>query len=89
MLVAACSYHKANHIEKRDLRSADNIRHQFFGHVHRPISESWRGIPYSTLRGINHQVPFDFNSIEVVPKSHELPAYSVVLGRGPDEGAGP
>ena len=37
--------------------------------LHRPISGSWRGIPYSTLRGINHQVPFDFDSVEVVPKS--------------------
>ena len=56
-----------------------NIRHIFFGHVHRPISGSWRGIPYSSLRGINHQVPLDFKSIEVVPKSHEPPAYAVVF----------
>ncbi len=34
-----------------------NIRHLFFGHVHRPITGSWRGIPYSTMRGTNHQVP--------------------------------
>ena len=61
------------------LSSHDNIRHLFFGHVHRPISGSWRGIPYSTLRGINHQVPFDFESVEVVPKSHEPPAYAVIF----------
>ena len=56
-----------------------NIRHLFFGHVHRPIAGSWRGIPYSTLRGTNHQVPLDFEAIEVVPKSHEPPAYAVVF----------
>jgi len=56
-----------------------NIRHLFFGHVHRPISGSWQGIPYSTLRGINHQVPLDFGPLEVVPKSHEQPAYAVVF----------
>ena len=57
----------------------DNIRHLFFGHVHRPISGSWHGIPYSTLRGINHQVPLDFAPLEVVPKSHEQPAYAVIF----------
>ena len=57
----------------------DNIRHIFFGHVHRPITGSWRGIPFSTMRGTNHQVPFDFDSIEVVPKSHEQAAYAVVF----------
>jgi len=56
-----------------------NIRHLFFGHVHRPIAGSWRGIPYTTLRGTNHQVPLDFDAIEVVPKSHEPPAYALVL----------
>ena len=56
-----------------------NIRHIFFGHVHRPITGSWRGISYSTMRGTNHQVPFDFDAVEVVPKSHEQPAYAVVF----------
>jgi len=56
-----------------------NIRHLFFGHVHRPITGSWRGIPFSTMRGTNHQVPFDFDALDVVPKSHEQPAYAVVF----------
>ena len=47
--------------------------------VHRPIAGSWRGIPHSTLRGTNHQVPLDFDAVEVVPKSHEPPAYAVVF----------
>jgi 3',5'-cyclic-AMP phosphodiesterase len=33
-----------------------NIRHIFFGHVHRPVHGVWRGIPFSTHRGLNHQV---------------------------------
>ena len=64
------------------LADYNNIRHLFFGHVHRPIAGSWRGIPYTTLRGTNHQVPLDFNAVEVVPKSHEPPAYALVLWFG-------
>ena len=30
------------------------------------------------MRGTNHQVPFDFDALDVVPKSHEQPAYAVV-----------
>lgn len=61
------------------LSGHENIRHLFFGHVHRPIAGNWRGISFTTLRGINHQVPLDFASLEVVPKSHEPPAYAVVF----------
>jgi 3',5'-cyclic-AMP phosphodiesterase len=55
------------------------IRHIFFGHVHRPISGSWRGIPFSTLRGTNHQVAFDLDPKGQHLASHEPPAYGVVL----------
>lgn len=55
-----------------------SIRHLFFGHVHRPVSGSWRGIPFSMLPGTNHQVAFDFDTISPVPKSHEPPGYGVV-----------
>ena len=56
-----------------------NIKHIFFGHVHRPVSGSWLGIPYSTLRGTSHQTPLDFEAVDVVPKSHEPPAYAIVF----------
>ena len=56
-----------------------NLRHLFFGHVHRPVCGSWRGIPFSTMRGLNHQVPFDLHTVSPVPKSHEPPAYAVVF----------
>lgn len=56
-----------------------NIRHLFFGHVHRPVCGSWQGIAFSTLRGLNHQVPFDLRTAAPVPRSHEPPAYAVAF----------
>jgi 3',5'-cyclic AMP phosphodiesterase CpdA len=56
-----------------------NIRHMFFGHVHRPIAGSWAGIPCSALRGTNHQVALDFKAAEKIPRSYEPPAYGVIL----------
>lgn len=55
------------------------IKHLFFGHLHRPIFGSWLGIPFSTLRGTNHQVPLDLKCTVDVPGSHEPPQYGVVL----------
>ena len=55
------------------------IRHVFFGHVHRPVSGSWQGVPFSTLRATNHQVRLDFHAAGGPPVSHEPPAYAVVL----------
>lgn len=55
------------------------IRHLFFGHVHRPISGSWQGVPFSTLRGTSHQVWFDLSTDCEHLASHEPPAYGVVL----------
>ena len=55
------------------------VRHLFFGHVHRPIGGSWQGIPFSTLRGTNHQVWFDLEPDCPHLASHEPPAYGVVL----------
>lgn len=55
------------------------IRHLFFGHIHRPIFGSWRGIPFSTMRGTNHQVALRLDETTNIPGSHEPPQYSVVL----------
>lgn len=56
------------------------IRHMLFGHLHRPVAGSWRGIPFSTLRGTAHQVAFDLarGPEQRVPGSHEPPAYGLV-----------
>jgi 3',5'-cyclic-AMP phosphodiesterase len=56
-----------------------DIRHIFFGHVHRPVNGSWRGIPYSALRSTVHQVPLDFGDRRSMPYSYEPPAYNVIL----------
>ncbi len=56
-----------------------DVRHIFFGHVHRPVSGSWRGIPYSALRSTVHQVPLDFGDKRSMPYSFEPPAYNVIL----------
>jgi 3',5'-cyclic AMP phosphodiesterase CpdA len=55
------------------------IRHLFFGHVHRPIFGSYGKIPFSTLRGTNHQVWFELDDSAPHLASHEPPAYGVVL----------
>lgn len=55
------------------------IRHIFFGHVHRPICGSYGTIPFSTLRGTNHQVWFELDPAAEHLASHEPPAYGVVL----------
>ncbi len=56
-----------------------DIRHLFLGHVHRPVTGSWRGIPFSIMRGTAHGVAFDLETPRPVPKSHEPPAYAVVF----------
>ncbi len=58
---------------------AHRIKHLFFGHIHRPIFGSWRGIPFSTIRGTNHQVALRLDNTAKIPGSHEPPQYSVVL----------
>lgn len=60
------------------LRGYDHIRHLFFGHIHRPISGSWHGIPFSTLPATAHQSGLDFLT-ETDQFTHEAPGYGVVL----------
>lgn len=58
----------------------DRIRHIFFGHVHRVIFGTWRGIPYSCMRGTNHQVALDLKDENpLILGNLEPPAYGVVL----------
>lgn len=56
-----------------------NVRHIFFGHLHRPVHGTWRGIGFSTLRATNHQVWLDFAADESIPGSKEPPAYAVAF----------
>lgn len=54
------------------------VEHIFFGHVHRPLSGNWRGIPFSALPGTNHQVATDTANVTPMPYSHGPPAYAFV-----------
>lgn len=53
------------------------VRHIFFGHAHRTISGTWRGISYSALPSINHQLPLVGGSVPTV-YSDEPPMYAVI-----------
>jgi 3',5'-cyclic-AMP phosphodiesterase len=56
-----------------------NIRHLFYGHVHRPTAGSWNGIPFSSFRGTAHQVALRFDATPHLVRSHEPPAYGVIF----------
>jgi Icc protein len=56
----------------------ENIKHIFFGHVHRPAFVNWRGIPCTCLPSTNHQIPLNRESVGV-NYSYEPPMYGVVL----------
>ncbi len=60
-----------------DLLSGHNVRHIFFGHAHRTISGQWRGISFSALPSLSHQLPLVGGSVPTV-YSDEPPMYSVV-----------
>lgn len=60
------------------LISGRNIKHIFFGHAHRPMSGQWRGIPFSAVPSLAHQLPLSGGSVPTV-YSDEPPMYAVVL----------
>lgn len=60
------------------LKDFSNIRHIFFGHVHRPIHGSWHGIPFSSVRATAHQVALQFGDYEQKFIDEE-PSFAVVL----------
>lgn len=49
-----------------------------FGHVHRPISGVYRGIPFHTLRAFNHQVALEFNRTPTLMFTEETPDMAVI-----------
>lgn len=51
--------------------------YMFMGHIHRPISGHWHGIPFHIQRAIAHGVDLDFESPKI-PGTHEAPDYSLV-----------
>lgn len=61
------------------VKDAPHVKHLFFGHLHRPIHGVWKGIPFTTLFGGNHQVALDFNPSALTQFTHEVPSYNVVF----------
>ena len=59
------------------LKHGHNIKHIFFGHVHRMTSVIWKGIPFTSLPSLNHQIPLVSDSVNS-EFCDEPPAYGVV-----------
>jgi len=62
------------------LCAAPNVRHLFFGHVHRPVSGSFRGLNFTALQSTALQVPLpypDWDWDSFVP-AEEAPAIGIV-----------
>ena len=57
------------------------VKHIFFGHGHRAVSGVWRGISFSSLPSLNHQLPLVGGAVTTA-YSHEPPAYAVVYVTG-------
>ncbi|WP_062018405.1 phosphodiesterase [Aureimonas sp. AU4] len=60
-------------------RSNASIWHLFVGHLHRNVAGSWRGWPFTGVRGTSHQIALDFTMRSDAPVSFEAPGYGVVL----------
>lgn len=62
------------------LCAAPNVRHLFFGHVHRPVSGNFRGLSFTALQSTALQVPLPYPEWDwesFVP-AEEAPAIGIV-----------
>lgn len=59
-------------------RHAPSIRHMFFGHCHLPVSGSWRGIPFSSIKSLNHPLLPEYNE-PTISIADTAPHYAVVF----------
>jgi len=57
----------------------DNVRHIFFGHLHRPCHGSWRRIPFSSVRATAHHTALTLDANTPLTVCHEKPGYAAVL----------
>ena len=60
------------------IETAGTVKHMFFGHVHRPASGVWRGIPFSTQRSLVNQSALNPRRDGGILDNLEPPAYSVI-----------
>jgi 3',5'-cyclic AMP phosphodiesterase CpdA len=65
-----------------EILASHDIRHMFYGHIHRPMHGAWNGIGFTCQRGTNHQI-----HMTVTPSPgpmigcHEPPAYGLITLR--------
>ncbi len=59
------------------LRHGRNIRHIFYGHVHRMTYVNWQGLSFTSLPSLNHQIPLIPDSVSG-EFCDEPPAYGIV-----------
>ncbi len=55
------------------------VRHLICGHVHRTISGSHRGLPFSIFKSTVGQMPLNFHSLDTSLENNEPAAYGLVL----------
>ena len=56
-----------------------NVRHLICGHVHRTISGSHRGLPFSVFKSTVGQMPMMFNSLDTSIENDEPAAYGIIF----------
>jgi 3',5'-cyclic-AMP phosphodiesterase len=61
------------------IRRHANVRHIFAAHIHRTISGSWCGIPFSIFKSPVHQQPMDLVARDSTLSVAEPAAYGIVL----------
>jgi Icc protein len=69
----------ANAAEFREIVARHgNVRHMFFGHVHRAAHGCWAGVPFSTLRSMVNQSALVFRPLPGILDCLEPPGLAVV-----------
>ena len=61
------------------ITGSGNVRHIFYGHLHRPCHGSWRGIPFSSVRATAHHTALTLDPETPLTVCHENPGYAAVL----------
>ncbi|MBT6429571.1 MAG: phosphodiesterase [Rhodospirillaceae bacterium] len=60
-----------------DMIGGGRVKHLFFGHLHRPLHGSWKGIPITSQFSTLHRFVYKFGS-KVMLGYHELPTFGAV-----------
>ena len=70
----------ANGYEFKNLiQNYTNIRHLFFGHLHRACHGSWAGVSFSTVKATAHQTSLNLKTKKLKVSIGETPSYAIIL----------